>query len=55
MPRTEFKLNLMKGCSELNIGFSHESIKDITIDVIVQELLEKFNTFLEPLNSILRK
>ena len=54
-PSTDFKLNLQKGCKELNIVFEHTSVKDVTIDDIVLGLLKIFDSYCDNLNKTLRK
>jgi len=55
VPVTEFKLKLKEGCEELEIPFDNISIKEDSFDVIVNYLLQKFDSFVDPLNKILRK
>jgi len=55
MPQTNFKMKLKKGCEELKIPFDHKSVKDVTSDVIINEILQKFDSFEDEINKILRK
>ena len=53
VPQTEFKLKLQEGCKELGISFEYESVKDITIDDVVNQLLKDFDTYKDKLNKLL--
>ena len=53
VPQTEFKLKLQEGCKELGISFEYESVKDITIDDVVNQLLKDFDTYKDNLNKLL--
>ena len=53
VPQTEFKLKLQEGCKELGISFEYESVKDITIDDVVNQLLKDFDTYIDKLNKLL--
>ena len=55
IPQTDFKLKLLKGCEELKIPFDHKSVKDVTSDVIINEILQKFDSFEDEINKILRE
>ena len=46
---------LQKGCKELGIPFEYESVKDISIDDVIKQLLQKFDTYKDDINKLLRK
>jgi len=48
-------VKLKEGCEELNIPFKHKSVKDVTIDSVIDELLKNFDTYYDDLNTNLRK
>jgi len=54
-PSTDFKLALHKACEKMGIPFSYTSVKDVTVDEVVNEMLQNLDVYRDVLNQTLRK